>query len=51
MIQNLAERKDTAELHDLLGEVEEKDGQFVAAVNEFETAAHMELSEGNIPIG
>jgi len=48
LIQDLAKRKDTAELHNLLGEVEEKDGQFVAAVNEFETAAHMEPSEGNV---
>ena len=48
LIHNLAKRKDTAELHDLLGEVEEKDGQFVAAANEFEIAAHMEPSENNI---
>jgi len=48
LIHDLAKRKDTAELHDLLGEVEEKDGQFVAAANEFEIAAHMEPSEGNI---
>lgn len=48
LIQDLAKRKDTAELHNLLGEVEEKDGQFVAAVNEFETAAHMEPSESNV---
>ena len=48
LIHNLAKRKDTAELHDLLGEVEEKDGQFVAAANEFEIAAHMEPSENNM---
>jgi len=48
LIQDLAKRKDTAELHNLLGEVKEKDGQFVAAVNEFETAAHMEPSESNV---
>jgi len=48
LIHDLAKRKDTAELHNLLGELEEKDGQFVAAVNEFETAAHMEPSESNV---
>ncbi len=48
MIQDLARRKDTAELHNLLGEVDEKDGQFVDAVNEFETAAHMEPTESHV---
>ena len=48
LIQDLAKRKDTAELHNLLGEVEEKDGHFVAAVNEYEMAAHMEPSENNV---
>jgi len=31
-----------------LGEVEEKDGNFVGAANEFEAAAHMDPSESNI---
>ena len=48
LIHNLAKRKDTAELHNLLGEVEEKDGHFVAAANELEIAAHMEPSENNV---
>ena len=48
LIHDLIKRKDTAELHDLLGEVEEKDGHFVAAANEYQTAAHMEPSENNI---
>ncbi len=48
LIQELAKRKDTAELHNLLGEVEEKEGNFVAAANEFQAAAHMEPSESNI---
>jgi tetratricopeptide (TPR) repeat protein len=47
-IHDLSSRKDTAELHDLLGEVEERDGNFVGAANEFEAAAHMEPSESNI---
>jgi len=48
LIQDLLKRKNTAELHNLLGEVEEKDGKFVAAENEYETAAHMDPSESNI---
>jgi tetratricopeptide (TPR) repeat protein len=48
VIHELAEHKNTAELHNLLGQVEEKDGNFVRAVNEFETAAHMDPSESNI---
>lgn len=46
--QALLKTKDTAELHNLLAQVEEKDGQFVAAVREFETAARMEPNEANI---
>jgi tetratricopeptide (TPR) repeat protein len=48
VIQQLLEKKNTGELHSLLGEVEEKDGKFVAAANELETAAHMDPSEDNI---
>ena len=48
VIHDLSSRKDTAELHDLLGEVEEKEGNFVGAANEFEAAAHMDPSESNI---
>lgn len=48
VIHDLAKLKNTAELHNLLGQVEEKDGNFVAAVNEFETATHMDPSESNI---
>jgi tetratricopeptide (TPR) repeat protein len=48
LIHHLLKRKDTAELHNLLGELEEKDGQFVAAENEFESAAHEDPSESNL---
>jgi len=48
LIQALAVHKDTAELHNLLAQVEEKDGNFVAAANEFQAAAHMDPSESNI---
>jgi len=47
-IQELLKHKDTAELHNLLGAVEEKAGNFVAAVNQYELAAHMDPSESNL---
>ncbi len=48
LVSDLLKRKDTAELHNLLGEIEEKDGKFVAAANEFEIAAHADPSESNL---
>src|SRR5262249_52577668 len=48
LLHDLLKQKNAAELHNLLGEVEEKDGQFVAAANEYETAAHMDPSESNL---
>ena len=48
LVQGLLKKKNTAELHNLLGEIEEKDGKFVAAANEFQTAAHMDPSENNL---
>jgi tetratricopeptide (TPR) repeat protein len=47
-VQNLLTLKNTGELHNLLGQIEEKDGQFVAAENQFESAARMEPSESNL---
>jgi len=47
-VQSLLKIKDLAELHNLLAQVEEKDGNFIAAVNQFETAAHMEPTENNL---
>jgi tetratricopeptide (TPR) repeat protein len=48
LMLELLKHKNTAELHNLMGEVEEKKGQYVAAANEFETAAHMDPSESNL---
>jgi tetratricopeptide (TPR) repeat protein len=48
LIQSVIRTKNTGELHNLLGQIEEKDGKFVAAENEFETAAHMDPSEDNL---
>jgi tetratricopeptide (TPR) repeat protein len=47
-IQLLLKLKNTAELHNLLGEVEEKGGNFVQAANEYELAAHADPSESNL---
>ncbi len=48
VVQSLLPSKNTAELHNLLGQIEEKDGNFVAAVNEFEIAAQRDPSENNL---
>lgn len=48
VVQKLLQTKNTAELHNLLAEIEEKDGNYVTAVNEFETAAHQDPSESNL---
>lgn len=48
VVQTLLRTKNTGELHDLLGQIEEKDGKYVAAVREFQTAAHMDPSDDNL---
>jgi tetratricopeptide (TPR) repeat protein len=48
VILALLQFKNTAELHNLLGQVEEKAGNFIQAANEFETAAHLDPSENNL---
>ncbi len=48
LTEAMIQQKNTAELHNLLAQVEEKNGEFVAAVNEYEIAAHMEPSEENL---
>jgi tetratricopeptide (TPR) repeat protein len=47
-IEQLLKTKDTAELHNLLGEVEEKGGNYMAAADQYQRAAHLEPSESNI---
>ena len=47
-IQALMKQKDTAELHNLLAGVEEKAGDYIAAVNQYQLAAHMDPSESNL---
>jgi len=46
--QDLLVRQNTAELHNLLGEIEEKNQNFLAAEHEYESAAHMDPSESNL---
>jgi tetratricopeptide (TPR) repeat protein len=48
LVHTLLKSHDTAELHNLLGQIEEKEGNFVAAANEFEAAAQQEPSESNL---
>ncbi|MFL6307003.1 MAG: tetratricopeptide repeat protein [Candidatus Sulfotelmatobacter sp.] len=48
LVQKLVQQKDTGELHNLLGKINEKDGKFIEAANEFETAARMDPSEDNL---
>ena len=48
LVQTLVRTKSTAELHNLLGQIEEKDGKYLPAINEFEIAAHQEPSESNL---
>ena len=48
LVQTMLQKKNTGELHNLLAQIDEKDGKFVAAANEFEIAAHMDASEDNL---
>jgi tetratricopeptide (TPR) repeat protein len=48
LVQSMVKQKDNGELHNLLGQIEEKDGRFVQAANEFEVAAQMDPSEDNL---
>ena len=40
--------KETGEAHNLLAQIEEKDGNIIAAANEFQAAARLEPSESNL---
>jgi tetratricopeptide (TPR) repeat protein len=48
VVQQLMVQKETGELHNLLGQIDEKDGKFVAAANDYEAAAHLDPSEENM---
>lgn len=48
VISGLSKQKDTGELHNLLAQVDEKQGKFVEAASEYQTAAHLDPTEGNL---
>jgi tetratricopeptide (TPR) repeat protein len=48
VIQILIQRQDKAELHNLLGDIEEKDGHVQQSAEQFEIAARMDPSEKNL---
>ena len=48
VVEGMIAIKDAAELHNLLAQIEEKAGNYVVAVNEFEKAAHMEPSDDHL---
>jgi tetratricopeptide (TPR) repeat protein len=47
-ILKIEAQQNSGDLHDLLGKVNEKDGKFLEAANEYETAAHMDPSEDHL---
>jgi tetratricopeptide (TPR) repeat protein len=48
LAQSLAQKQNTGEVHNLLGQINEKDGKFIDSANEYETAAHLDPSEDNL---
>lgn len=48
VVESLLKQKNTAELHSLLGQIEEKQGKYIDAVNELQTATHMDPTEDNL---
>jgi tetratricopeptide (TPR) repeat protein len=44
----LVQQRDTGELHNLLGRIDEKQGRFIEAANEFASASHLDPSEDNL---
>lgn len=48
VISRLEKEKNTGELHNLLGHVDEQQGKFIDAANEYESAAHLDPSEDNL---
>ena len=48
VVQALIAQKNNGELQNLLGQIDEKDGKFVAAANDYEAAAHLDPSEENL---
>jgi len=47
-VRRVLKVKDTGELHNLLGDIEERAGQLVAAAGEYQIAAHMDATEEHL---
>jgi tetratricopeptide (TPR) repeat protein len=48
LIADLLAQKDTGELHNLLGQIDEKEGKYLAAASDYERAAHLDPTEDNL---
>jgi tetratricopeptide (TPR) repeat protein len=48
LVLGLMQQKDAGDLHNLLGQIDEKDGKYVEAATEYERAAHLDPSEDNL---
>jgi tetratricopeptide (TPR) repeat protein len=48
VVDALVKVKDTGELRNLLGHIDERDGKFIEAANDYEAAAHLDPSEDNL---
>jgi tetratricopeptide (TPR) repeat protein len=48
VVQELAKKRNSGELHNLLAQIDEKDGKFIDAANEYEAAAHLDPTEDNL---
>lgn len=48
VIQDLEKEKNTGELHNLLAQVDEKQGKFLDAASEYQMAAHLDPTEDNL---
>ena len=48
LVLDLVKQKDAGELHNLLGQIDEKDGKYLAAATDYELAAHLDPSEDNL---
>ena len=48
LVENLLKHKNSGEFHNLLGRIDERQGKFVSAADEFELAARMDPSEDNL---
>jgi tetratricopeptide (TPR) repeat protein len=48
VVDALLPKNNTGELHDLKAQIDEKEGKYVDAANEFEAAAHLDPSENNL---